>query len=68
MIKYLHVDKIGYVDKEIPEVGGFGKTTTSNAKINEVENKILDTSGLVNTIVLDTKIGDFENKIPVVSD
>ena len=56
-------EKIGNVDKKIPDTSGLVTTTILNTKLSEVEYKILDTSSLVTAAVLNTKIGEVENKI-----
>ena len=53
-IKKIWREKIGDVDKKIPDVSGWVTTTGFNSKIAEVKNKIPDTSGLVTTNVLHT--------------
>ena len=56
-------EKIGNVDKTIPDTSGLVTATILNTKLSEVEYKILDTSSLVTAAVLNTKIGEVENKI-----
>ena len=57
-------EKIGDVDKKIPDTRGLVTATILNTKNSDVDNKIADTSNLVTTTDLKTKISEVENKIP----
>ena len=60
--------KIGDVDKRIPDMSSLVTTTVLNTKISEVETKIPSTNGLVTTAVLTQKSVKLRTKyqIPVV--
>ena len=48
-------EKMGDIDKKVPDVSALVTTTVLNTKVGEIENKIPDTSNLVTTAVLNKK-------------
>ena len=55
--------KIGNVDKAIPDILGLVTSTILDTKISKVENKIPDTSGIVTTTILTAKTSAINCKI-----
>ena len=60
----LNFEKIGDVNKKMPDKRGLMTGTVLNTKISEVVNKIPNTSSSVTTAVSNTIISEAENKIP----